>query len=355
MIEVVVGGAWLSSVSFWGDLEYSTRADGGCGVASWAMPTLAPNFNHAALRRGAPVVLSEGGVPLWRGVLSEPDRVEWRFHASGLADEADRFPAIDADDRATSNASVAIRRAIELGLPWTYEEAAEINFPYTTSGATASLNTLRQLLDAVTASIGMRWGVDEYGRFFVRRDPVEPSFMVDPGVAQMGVADDEYRSHLIGLRVSDLGIDGAPSAYATLTLADAVAAERWGTRYEMVDLTPLGLISAAQAHAILSEMRDQSGARMAWTNGITALDTEVRTMGGRAIHLPQIRGGQMMRLHGLLDSNGDLAFGTRTDLVLGEVVHRPGDRSVQLNPVGLRSRDLATALRVTAPEEGFTG
>src|SRR5690348_9828641 len=83
-LAVKVGGYWLHQIGAYSDLTITDRWPGGCFEASWTLE-LPVGYPHPALRRGASVQVLDGGLVVWSGILSEPDRSTWECVATGLS------------------------------------------------------------------------------------------------------------------------------------------------------------------------------------------------------------------------------------------------------------------------------
>ena len=213
MIGVRVNGVPVKSLGYVGDLVWSHQWPGGCWEASWSMAGLAKNVASGILKRGARVVISVGGFPVWQGVLSQPGAALEDFTATGLSREAERFLALDGTGAATYDPSVAIPQAVTNGLPWIYDTGtAPTGIP------NDSPEYLSQLLDVSATAASRRWGVGADGRFFSVADPTTPTLHAIPGSGVMGQADDDYATHLFGRYVSAMsGTPPVPSAWGLAT------------------------------------------------------------------------------------------------------------------------------------------
>lgn len=332
-MQVRVGGYYLGAIGSWGDLKWSSRWGGGSFEASWSMD-LPVGFQHPAITRGQLVVVEDSGWPVWRGLLNEPDRSEWSFVAAGLHREADYYGALDGSGNSTSTPDTAIDAAIARGLPWT--RTASISSSAFTS-ATDNINTLTDLLDAYAEQQGQRWFVDADGVVGMAADTTTPVWHLTPGSADLGVADDDYASHIFlrYLRSSDF-------TYQTATASDSAAAAAWGHREFLADATSLGGITTTKANNLAAGILSQGKARLGWTNGIEATAFELLNAGGVKADLTAVSAGQMVRIHGLGDDVRDLSGRQFIDVVASEVTYTDGEPTIQLSPQGLAPRTLAS-------------
>lgn len=356
MIRARIGGRWLQEFGAPGPASWVTIADGGCDKASVTLSNETPNFLPAIMRRAVRFELFEESVRVFSGFTREPEVGDsLTIHADGWHREAQHALAMDATLETTSDGHAAVAQAVARGaLHWTYRNQLELLDPYTSDGTTTDLKFINQLLDALAKREGKRWGVDEHGEFYWESDPTTPTLMLTPGVGVMGVADDEYASHLYGRRVSALNTEGAPSAWATETVGDAAAAEWLGRREDRVDLTPAGFMSQASALADLQGRLALGKARGGYTNGLEVPVYQIANMGGSRAHLSFVKARVMARQHGVLNESGNLQFGTMHDFVIGRVSYTAGTQAIQLDPIGLADRNFAdvTAAAVSKTE-GF--
>ena len=337
MTDLLIGGTWAKEIGPVGDFEWSERWPGGAWEASWRMD-LPANFDHPALRRGARVKVIEHGAVLGQFTLNEPDRAAWSFNAAGLAREGERYYALDGSGNQSSVPDTVVDAAIARGLPWTKPTTISTS-PVNGTSSEGGLRKVSDLLDMWAEENATRWGINADGEFYSAADPTAASWHFTPGQGQLGLADDEYASHLIG-RYRD-----SASTYATASVGDAAAAARWGRVEVPVDLTSLGIITGTRATDILTGMLAKGRARLGWTNGLEILPGQLLSGGGTAAHLPFVRAGQRAMLHGILDAQLE----TRMSLsfVIGEARHRQ-DGSLFIAPVGLAARTLADVLSLTS-------
>lgn len=353
-----IGGTatWLAQIGpygAWGDLEWTTRwGEGACGMyeAQWSMP-LPPDFDHPALRSGTLVELMDGpwriGSPL---ILAEPARGSgfnqpWQFTATGIGREVEgenSFYAFDAGSNTTSVPSTAIDAAISLqGLRWSGRDASVSTAAVGSSTSTDQLNTIGALLNTSADSLGKRWGVGQDNRVYFYSDPTTPTYNVIPGVASLGVADDDYAS-VVFVRY----LESVSGTYQTASASSPPAITRYGRREYPTDVTSLGAITTATAQGFADGILAKSKARLGWTNGLTLTSNQILTAGGEAADLSKVAedvaGGCMVRLHGifndLLEYNGQ----TWLDIIIGEAKLTDGEDSISLSPMGLAKRDLAS-------------
>lgn len=336
-IDLWVDGRPLDSLTpyGWGELEWSSVADGGCDAASWQMD-LPAAFSHPSLRRNKLVEVKAGPANLWAGVLTEPDADDdWTFTAQGLSRLAWNYLCFDSAGNTTSTPNTAIDQAIARGLPWKRPNSISSS-AFAATGDTDGLNYLGDLLDAWADKEGKRWGVNADGEVYAVADPTEPTYHLTPGSGRFGLADDEYASDLY-LRYMTSG-----AVYATAHVGDAVAAANFGTKERRVDLTPMGIITSGTATSHGNGRLAKGAARQGYTNGVEPSRYQLTTPGGQPACLAFVKAGELARMFGVLDEQGQPV--PYVDFVIGEAKYQAGAQTIGLSPVGLVARDLESAL-----------
>lgn len=358
-VGVRVGSTWLHSLGYGhiGDLEYSTVygvGGGGLLTASFSLG-LPRGFTHPALRQGQVVTLSMGGWPIGSGILAEPDRDEWRFTVDGLKRLAEKMVAVDGSGNPSTDLSVIIPAACDTvtrspGLPWNYVTSElPVGAVSTTSEAAANLNFIQQVLDKYCELNGKRWVIDRHGYLRFVTDPTTPTLALTPGVPSIATADDDYVMRVYTRRVSAL-TSGEPSAWAANKAEDTAAGARWGVAESIEDITDLGLLTNTQGNTIAASILAAGRARPAYTEAVAPAPDQIATPGGSAAPHWLVPAGSMVRHHGWLDSDGDLAFGKTVDWVIGSKTWRQSDRSLTIAPIGLAARTTAQVAAKQARE-----
>ncbi|MGH3998427.1 MAG: hypothetical protein ACRDTJ_13295, partial [Pseudonocardiaceae bacterium] len=143
-----------------GEMVIEHRHPFGCWEAAWSM-TLRPRQRLAGIVKGASVEVLLGSLPIWAGTLTEMNRGEGRFVASGSARLAEHAPAMNTSGMTTTVPDTAIDRAIALGwLDWTrpvsISSAAYAGTDSATVDGSDRLNVVAALLDAYTAENSLR-------------------------------------------------------------------------------------------------------------------------------------------------------------------------------------------------------
>lgn len=334
-LDVTVGGTWLTSLHGWGELKFSTIADGGSEEVSWRMD-LAPSFTHPSFRMGKLVEIKAGPSNVWKGVLAEPDvsAEGWTFTAIGLADEATGYLCLDSGGNTTSTPDVAIDQAVARGLPWT-RPASLSNVPFAVSNDTDNLNYLADLLDAWAQSQSKRWAVTPDGEVYAYSEPTEPSWFTSPGAVRLGLADDDYASNLY------VRYKTSATSFATQAVSDATAAATRRREYP-VDATSLGIIDSTKATAVGTGLLARGKARFAWTDAITVSRNQLTNAGGTPAFLPFVRAGQMVRSFSVVNEQGvTLPY---VDWVIGKTEYVDGADTITLAPTTLAPRSLGDVL-----------
>lgn len=333
--QIKVDGLWLATVGGWGELRFSSIADGGPEEVSWRMD-LPPSFVHPSLRMGKVVEVKTGSANVWKGVLAEPDVSAdgWTFTAIGLADEATGYLCLDSGGNTTSTPDVAIDEAIDRGLPWSRTDSLS-SVPFAVSDDTDKLNTVADLLDAWAQSVSKRWAVSADGEVYAYSEPIAPTWHTAPGAVRIGLADDDYASDLY-VRFKTSGTD-----FDTVHVPDTSASAK-RRREAGVDATTLGVIDSAKATDVGEGLLARGKARYAWTDAMTLARLQLTTPGGTPAFLPFVKAGQMVRSFGVINEQGiTLPY---VDWVIGKAEYQDGADVITLAPTTLASRNLGDVL-----------
>lgn len=315
-----IGGFAATEIAAHSAPSWETLADGGCGEASWAF-ALTARSQHQVLRAGSLVEIMAGPVPVYMGVLTEPDRTTWECHATGLSTPLRKRLALDGVGNSTRNLGTAISRVIGAGWPGSNPIPVDGFAAGDTDGNPVMVGTL---LDEYAEQTGQRWGVENFGRVYMRPDPTSPTWLASPDAAVFGVTNEDVPTLLAGRY--DVG-DG--------TFATAFAGS--GGVEETVDLTERGAMSGVAATAVLTGLLTRTGDTQ-WTNGTTLHREQLTTAGGVPANLLTVRAGQMIRAHGL--SYGIIMGTPWLDVVIGKTRYTAGEDVVYLEPVNTAPRNL---------------
>lgn len=333
MLTVRVAGVWLRTVGPFAGLEFTHEWPHGSSEAKWSMPE---DTTDPKLRGGSLVEIFDGGMRIWLGSLNQPGTTG-EFVASGAWTEARGVYALDGSGNATNTPDTAIDQAISRGaVSWT-RPASLSAAAWGTPGEPMELD---RLLDEAMAGLGKRWYVDADGAVRATTDPTTPTYHVPQGVAGNGLtlAEDAYFSHLIGRFIVSGG------TFQTVTVGNADAAARWGRKEGLVDLTPMGVITAPTATTQLTNRLALSGARMGYAEGLELGHGQITTPGGVPVALTMPRAGEMVRLMGVTDETWPTGALPVTDIVIAKSTYREGSGVVQLEPMGLPPRTLTDVL-----------
>lgn len=294
MATVRVDGVWLDlAVGPLGDLKWSHRFPKGSWEASWLMD-LPANQQHPSLRIDALVEVLVGPTVVWGGVLRRPvfNGDTWELVAEGYPRLAERFLCLTAGLATTSTPSTAYTQAVARGLRWTVPTSGGTS-PIAAADATNGLNYLDTLLDAWCAAqaAGNYWMVSPLGLLYTLAPPTEPTLHIYPGLASLGVSDDDTGTHLFARYRSGASTYATEDAEDTLTEA---------YREEGVDLTDRGVITAGAAQNVVDGMLATGRSKPAWSNGFEFSEQELMTAGGVPASLPHVGvTPEVARLHGV--------------------------------------------------------
>lgn len=325
-----VGGAWMSAVAPWGDVEWSTD-EHGSKEASFGF-YLPRGEKHSALTRGATVHLMDAAASRWYGLVGSVDWREGRVTAYGLAREAEGIECLDAFGNHTSVPDEAVGRWVTVtghvsrgeGLPST---------PYTAS--TDGGNTVAALLDSYANELGQRWFVEEDGVVDMAADPTTPVLQIRPGLVEMGVVDQDYAS-AAAVRYQDASAGGA---YRTVIRA---ASTQYGYREVRVDATVLGPISTARAEDIGDSVLAKGKARLGWVSAVDVTADDMLNMGGKPSDLVAAKARQMVRIFEPQDDGSPYL-----DAVIGTTSYADGSGIATIAPMGTTGQSLTDIIEET--------
>lgn len=310
----------------------------GSESVSWSMPP------EIALLDGGRrfVEVDDQGLVIWSGFMDEPSDQTGSYSASGLAKAAYRYPALNGSGLPTTIPNTAIDQAITNGLAWT--RVMSFDAAALSSDLQGEHPDLGTLLDAWTAKQDEQWRLTDRGGYVEHyTQPTTPTWVLAPGFS-LGTEASEYVSHLAGMRLDVLTVT-TPSGSASTRRVVAVpevgdddAATKWGYRSDVVDLTELGVISEAFAQSILNGMRKRGRHRFGWNGSLLVRTGQIFGPYGAPARISMPRGGDVVRMPRFWDDTQDFANHAYADLWIDRVVLRPGDDTVELQPVGMKSR-----------------
>lgn len=338
MIQVRVGGVWLAAAAIpFGEVSWS-HAERGCKEASFSV-ALTKGRRHPLLTGRPLVELMNGPVAVWSGLVAEADWGEMRFTAHGMASGAEHFQALDSLGNATATSSIAVDQAVARGWQVTRGDGV----PTTAFAASSGANTVGALLDAQADEAGQWWTVRADRVVRMAAAPTTPSWMLVPGVVDLGYADDEYASVIL-IRYYDSGAGGAA---ATAVAFDADALAKFGRREYVLDATELGPITQARAEGLGEGVLTKGKARMGWVSPLEVSANELLTPGGARGALTMVESHQLLRIPVQYDDMLALGGQTYIDAVIGEVVVEDGAEVIRIAPLGSVAQTFSEVIEET--------
>ena len=167
-----------------------------------------------------------------------------------------------------------------------------------------------------------------------RADHAGLAFEPRPGT--FGLADDEYSTHLYLRYMNTSG------ALVTATASDTAQAARYGKVERAIDGTTLGRSHQRRRRLPLMGNWPKGAARLAWTRALTIRPGQLTTANGSPAPLWAVKGGDMLRLHGVQESQGlPMPY---TDIVIGEAAYSTVTGQLGVTPVQLAARTYADQL-----------
>jgi hypothetical protein len=330
-LEITVSGRWLSQESKYGDVTMSTIWPGGSDEVTW-VPAVRPVRRWTG---GEDVRVYYAGVPVWAGKLVEPDPSQEELTATGAFREGEGFAALDNTGAANKVPDTSVDQAIIRGLNWTR--------PTSLQSSTVGLDitqgpvSVSTLLDTMASGQSSRWGVDPFRQVYKVDDPGAPAFQTLPLEGGLGYALDNYGSTLIGRY-----LDSVSSTYKTETVSDAIIAGQHTYVERIVDLTPRGGRTAAQANSILTNMLAKDRGIPQWTKAIEVAYGELVNMGGVPVALETVAAGELLRVNGGFELAQRLNGLMYVDMLIGRT--ELADGTLTISPVQFASRTLTAAL-----------
>lgn len=317
-----VGGVPATEIAAHSPPTWEMLADGGCGSASWSF-ALSTTSQHPALRVRSLVQIMYGPMPVYTGLLTEPDRTTWECSAYGLSASLSGYLALNASGNPTLNVADAVGQAsARPGFGWVGTNPWQVGGTVAgdTSGGPISIG---ELLDRRAMELGQRWGVDGMGCLFMRSDPTVPTLMTAPGAATFSPTDENAPRRLVGRYFNGTSY---PVAYAG-----------GGVPEESRDLTDRGTLTQAQAEAIVGGELSRLGST-GWVGSTTLPREQFMTLGGNPANFVDNHAGRMLRAHGLTSNAVSSTFAQ--DVVIGKTTYTAGENVITIEPVNAAPRTL---------------
>jgi hypothetical protein len=299
----------LDTIGLLGGITYSSSWPGGCLTATWTIDVPA-DFAHPALLPGRLVDIYAGCHRVWTGRMREPDRgAPWTCHAEGLQGICGDYVAIDNTGAGVQNPNTALAQAKVRGIPLLGSNPATLPTP--TLAVNASSN-LADLLNAVAAAQGQRWGVFADQLVTMTVDPTTAHYIY---LLQdsFGRTLDGYATHIYGIYLDSATTPPRPKVVAASTNPATTATLPFGRIEASIDLTGDGPMTSANAQTLINSAASLLGQRLNTTGSLTIQPGQLLDVGGLPAALASLQAGQAIRL-----------VGTSPDTVLGEVNYSVG-------------------------------
>lgn len=355
--RVRIGGEYLDRVATVSDLVDSTvlRVEGWSGDYQASCRFAADrDFSAPWFRRGSTWEVVEDGVVAWGGLLSEPSWSGdgWSLTAYGYGSASD-WPALENDGTVVPSSTPDAVLDYSTGLT----PPLPINRWDTSIGSVAlglepgEVTDIATLLDRLGKSVGKFWWVDSFGEISLVGLPEDPTLLLTPGSGYMGTADDGFVSHLYGLRISSLDLNGQPDGWSIVgPEQDDEAWARFGVRKEVMDLKGMGLLTGPQAEPLVAGEFALRGARMNPTSPIELTEMNVLRPGFGARSPMGVRAGEMVRIPDVWDTRTNPTVGSSIDEVLGEVTRYHATQRAVAMPLGYQGRNHRAAMIAAQPK-----
>jgi hypothetical protein len=338
--QVYIAGQKIESLADVGGLVISHEwpAGGVGGPVSAQFSLLLPASKRPGwLTKGATGSVRFGSLPLLSGAVADVDWSDGSVTIDGAAREGSTTACLGADGETSSTPDPVIDAAIARGaLTWTRPGSISTT-PLTDGDSTAKLNSVSDMLAAYADESGARLYVDPWRRLLKGSDPRTPDVFVVPGAGELSWTTDRQATRIIGRWANAAGT-------LTNTVVGSGAIER------LVDMEPLGPLTAARATAVLNSIlaRASSGG---WTGGLTLAPGQLIGAPDLAMVAEHVGRGLMVRLLGQRDPRPDRMPVNYIDFVVERSEWHVADGQITLTPRGMVASDFASILAEAGVQE----
>lgn len=330
-----------------GALKYSWAYHGGCNACSWDM-SLPVNFNHYSLQPGQLVTVYDGAMPVWKGVLNDPQRgYPWRFVAQGLASLASRYLAIDNGGLPTTVMNTAVDQAIIRGLPWHRGSPGTSPWAAPTDVITQdAAGTILSLLNQRMLAAKLRWIVNERGLLLWPTDPTVAEATIIASTTPGGRSITDYFSVLY-IRYRDVVSHTIKVAVGT---ENTQLTAKFGRREALLDVTALGEINAVSwpLSQIATNYLALVSPKGAFTGKVVIGRNQAFRLAsqGTPARLSMLRAGHLLTFRGVQPDpeSGELHPSTSVSVLVGDSEFDCVTENLTITPLGGKQTDLKAAL-----------
>lgn len=332
--QVYVNGRALASLAPVSGLrivhEWPAAGIGGPVGASFQMVLDPRAARPDWIQQGVPATVQLGPKTLLSGKFAEPDWVGGSMSITAASQEGTQVACLTAGGETTSTPDVAVDQGIARGaLTWSRPGSIS-NTALASTDATASLNSVTDLLAAYADASGARLYVDELRNLRAGTDPTAPTVFLLPSAGELAWTLDRQATTVIGRYKDAAGV-----------LHNATAGS--GPVEQLVDLTPKGPLTPTQANTLVAAIlaKATSGG---WTGGLTVSPVQIVGSPNLAVIAAAVGHGLMARLDGRQDPRSGRLPTNYTDVVIERSDWDVAANQIMLTPRGMVARDFAAVL-----------
>ena len=266
---------------------YSWSTPGGCDQlsATFARP---PRFRTDALDPGRIVRAYRGGTVVWEGILDEPapGAAGWQITAHGAGGWAQDYLSIWTGLWPTMLPDQTVNAAIARGLGWVNPGIGTPAGMWTGQPQDSGAATIADLLNQMCSKGGLTWIVRTVpgGNILsVLPLPTVPNRMLVSGdPAARSVAAGPTTLYVRYQVTWDSASGKNPATYDVTSVTNTALEASTGRREEMMDISSAGVMTAAAAQAVGSQVLKRF-TRVSFTDPFTARGGALQTLGGVAV------------------------------------------------------------------------
>ncbi len=296
---------YLGSIGQVTALTYSFACPGGCDQMTCTVMVPA-SYRNQAFFPGWQVRITRGGHVVWDGKMDEPVPTSsgWTFTAVGTGMRGADFVAVYSDTWPTGQPDESVNNAISRGLPWVNPGVGTPSYAWYGQAVDSGAQTITALLNLICTRGGSTWYVnsqpggypgDDLSVFPLPTVPNRLLICVTPVPRTLG-----GDINTIWLRyqtaAASTGSGGSGTAtYGTTSVQNAASVAMHGVIETYIDLSDVGVQSAAQAQAVGSAVLEIYQ-RASFAGPFTGSYGQLTTMGGTPVDPGTDQAGTVVRL-----------------------------------------------------------
>lgn len=328
---VTAAGDWayLDTLGRVGGLSFDWDYPGGPTSAEFDLD-VPPDAHIPALSIGATITLHRGAGIVWQGKAASVDRgTPWKVQVDGLAGLATREPVA-----ATGTLDTIVDSAITAGLPWTRPATlGGASWGGGEGGTEVGQTKLDEVLSTALLTAGKVWAVNVNGAVRTETQPSTPTMIVR-AQSVPPLTLNEYATHVTArYRTSDSY--GANLRYATVTVKNQAAADKFGRVNRSIDLSGMGVITSTTATSYATNYLNAVSPRMTVAGDFQITPGQATTEAGAPLDLAYIRPGAVARIQLVaLIRDALIVPTTSVDMLIGRTSFDVDSDVLTLSPAG---------------------